>query len=312
MTEKPKTRLLADIQEFFQFQSGLWGLLSSITILFPFSNAFFQILPIESSSLPLNTLMATLLSVFTILYLYSSRSAELEKRKYHRLAILNLFIGVLSTLVYLFLYARYKPIFPENSQETLLWVMWVLNLAFYSSIFVSFTASFTTLALAEYLEQVKIRKLSDLPADGLLRQISTLQAQIERQARIISRYKISPSVPGQKASSNQQFYTTYGMVEATIIQQGIQNAISYKMRFDNFLEEIAKYSITIALQQAHTKPNESDIITCQFSIVPNRQDYMSGISSRLKPVVKNAIEEQGLRCGEIYIQFFNNLPSKAG
>lgn len=111
-TNQGKT-VLEDFRAFLSFLQSLWGILTSISVLFPLSNAFTEVIPLgkygEDGGLVyfsphLVTAVATLTALFTILWTFGQRykiRAHRESRLITRKAWFSFAIGLLALVIYL-------------------------------------------------------------------------------------------------------------------------------------------------------------------------------------------------------------------
>jgi hypothetical protein len=89
-------RFLVELQEFLSFLHSLWGVLSGVSLLFPLSNLFFDVLPVGKFALPFLrlspeavTTVATLTCLFVVLTSFSRRRefrAAAPRRRFARVA----------------------------------------------------------------------------------------------------------------------------------------------------------------------------------------------------------------------------------
>ena len=151
--------ILNNIREFLAFLAGLWGSLSSLTLLFPMSNYLIKVIPADNQNFPVFTVTATISSVFVLLYTYVSRDIYLENyilttelnKRLTFTALISFVVGIFSIPVYLVIYYSFHPLL-DDGNNFLKWMGLLSALAFYSMTFVFLTNSFTRLALSEYLK----------------------------------------------------------------------------------------------------------------------------------------------------------------
>lgn len=160
MTKNRQPDLLSNVRQFLGFLSGLWGMFSSLTLLFPLSNALVQVLPMHETQRGIYTALTTLTCCFVILYLYITRHQQIAVRLakpslYDRRVIAIFALGVLSALLYLPAHSSYAQILEGSYSAADLeqGMMWVLGMLFYGMSFVGLTTSFTLLAIVEYGKQ---------------------------------------------------------------------------------------------------------------------------------------------------------------
>jgi hypothetical protein len=100
-------------KEFFTFQQNLWGLLASLSVLFPLVNLFVQVIPLYNAEYPpapaylstgLITGVATLLTLFVILWTFGQRHKFKVRgagKTLQRQAWFAFGLGLLALLAYL-------------------------------------------------------------------------------------------------------------------------------------------------------------------------------------------------------------------
>jgi hypothetical protein len=160
MMENRQSDLLSNVRQFLGFLSGLWGMFSSLTLLFPLSNALVQVLPMHETLRGIYTALTTLTCCFVILYLYITRHQQIAVRLakpslYDRRVIAIFALGILSALLYLPIHSSYAQILEGSYSAVYLeqGMMWVLGILSYGTAFVGLTTSFTLLAIVEYSKQ---------------------------------------------------------------------------------------------------------------------------------------------------------------
>jgi hypothetical protein len=89
-SSKPGARYLKEFKEFTRFLRNLWGILAGVSIFFPLSNVFMQVIPLDTFnhdgvlvwfSPRLFTTFATLVSLFLILWTFAQREHFRSPRK---------------------------------------------------------------------------------------------------------------------------------------------------------------------------------------------------------------------------------------
>ncbi len=120
MTSSGKGKeFLEEFREFIAFLQNLWGILASISILFPLSNKFFKLIPLRTFdedgvfnhlSPSLITAIAMLICLFIILSTFSSRHTfnTQRKSKIQTRARTSFIVGILALVVYLVIYVVYS------------------------------------------------------------------------------------------------------------------------------------------------------------------------------------------------------------
>lgn len=163
--EDKEKGFLTEFQDFIAFIKKLWGMLAAVSILFPLSNVFLKIIPLDSFnggvlvwlSPQLFTSTATLISLFLILWTFGQRYRYklFEKRnRIQRRAGIIFSFGILSLIMYLstyyFLYNSAYEVLGWESQDTQRILGEVVLLLFYSSFFALITKAFLLLGMIEF------------------------------------------------------------------------------------------------------------------------------------------------------------------
>lgn len=157
-------RFLDDFKEFIAFMQSLWGLLAGISVLFPLSNAFFKIIPLDLVTKPLIfippaliTTVTTLVSLFIILSTFGERNEMAGKFDLVRhKAWVSFSIGLAALVLYVigFVLVVNIGIFDQwmeaNGQSALLLSSDILFGIAYTVFFVMTTRAFELLAMSEY------------------------------------------------------------------------------------------------------------------------------------------------------------------
>lgn len=160
---------IKELKDFIAFLQNLWGVLAGISVLFPLSDAFFKIIPLESFEedgflvffpRELFTAVATLVSLFLILRTFGQRGKfkSLEERPgIGRGASLSFVVGLSALVVYLVLYfflsnSAYDVLGWEGGDSVRL-VGEVILLLFYSGLFALVTRAFVLLGMVEFFKR---------------------------------------------------------------------------------------------------------------------------------------------------------------
>lgn len=132
-----------ELMGFLNYLTSLWGLLSSVTVFFPFSNHFIEIIPLLLEKTQA-TFLASLISTFMLFLLYTLRHKISSLKELSSLLAFSSF-----SLAVLLLWDYLK--WMEPFSEYVIWTSGALLYTFeYGIIFGLFTTSFTILALIEY------------------------------------------------------------------------------------------------------------------------------------------------------------------
>jgi hypothetical protein len=156
---------LQELRDFLRFLGSLWGLLASISVLFPLSNVLVTVIPIESGGNPFQNLspgVVTTLTTLTCIFLTfatfgrrSQFSERLRRRRYATSARIA-FAGALSALaIYLLTSnALYRTLITNNPNSELGIALYDgLFAALYVASFALLTRAFLVLAMLEYIPQ---------------------------------------------------------------------------------------------------------------------------------------------------------------
>jgi hypothetical protein len=156
---------LQELRDFLRFLRSLWGLLATISVLFPLSNVLVTVIPIEGGGNPFQNLspaVVTTLTTLTCIFLTfatfgrrSQFSEQLRRRRYATSARIA-FAGALGALAIYLLTSTplYRTLITDNPN-------YELGIALYDGLFaalyvVSFallTRAFLVLAMLEYIPQ---------------------------------------------------------------------------------------------------------------------------------------------------------------
>jgi len=156
--QNSKTGPLNALKDFIDFLRGTWGILSGISLFFPFSNLLAKAIPVNYVDIDIFTVLSTIGSVFALFYTYASRDSYLDhdrtstsnKKLLHITALISFVVGIVSFFGYLFLYLTEMPSRDIN-QSLNNWFVWLTSLLLYSLTFSLLTNAFTRLALSIYL-----------------------------------------------------------------------------------------------------------------------------------------------------------------
>lgn len=155
-------RFLGELREFLQFLSSLWGILASISLLFPLSNLLAQVVPVSDGGRPLQNLPPdTVTSVTTVTCLFITFAAFVRRDQFGdperrprvgRSARISFGFGVAALAVYVLTHnALYRALITDNPNTELGIALYdgffgVLYAAFFALL----TRSFLSLAMLEY------------------------------------------------------------------------------------------------------------------------------------------------------------------
>jgi Skp family chaperone for outer membrane proteins len=247
MTTHQDTDLLRDVRQFIRFLSGLWGMLSSLTLLFPLSNVLLEVLPADETQLSIYTALTTMSCCFTVLYMYIARHRLIRLRimnsaKYDGRLVWTFIGGLCASLIYLLVHFWYGQTLEDASVAATVerGAAWVIGILLYGSSFVSLTASFTGFAIIEYskhsgdMEEVITQPYETLKAENenLGQQLADLQEYMDRQRKRLSQYEQEEKVRRDKAKEDKareerELVTAVGKIKASSVlsalKQGIKN-----------------------------------------------------------------------------------------
>jgi hypothetical protein len=156
-------RFLVELRAFLSFLHGLWGVLSSVSLLFPLSNLFFDVLPVSKFELPFVrlssqavTTLATLTCLFAVLASFARRRdfhAAAARRRFARVARVSFAVAVAACVAYLLGYSLlYNGKLELNSEPAKL--AWdAAFAALYVLFFALTTRAFLLLAMLEYFPE---------------------------------------------------------------------------------------------------------------------------------------------------------------
>jgi len=163
------TTFLKEFEDFVTFLRNLWGALAGISTLFPLSNVFIQIIPLETFdnggplvwfSPRLFTTLATMVSLFLILWTFGQRShfrSSKVRRSIQRQAWGSFAIGLFAIVIYLasyyFLAINAFDVLGWESADSRRLIGEIPLLAIYSVFFAFVTRAFILLGMLEYFRQ---------------------------------------------------------------------------------------------------------------------------------------------------------------
>jgi hypothetical protein len=166
-----------DLKIVLEFLKSLWAILAQISVLFPYSSQFFELIPLESVDsnpgypfyfmpLPLISLVATLSSVFTILLTFNQLE-EYKTMKWRlilqRKAIRSFLLGILGVLTYLGLrhmdvgdiMCRMDLCNFWSLKQLVKFIVDIVMLCCYSIFFCMITRAFMVLGMVTYFARYK-------------------------------------------------------------------------------------------------------------------------------------------------------------
>lgn len=163
---------LMEFKQFIEFLQNLWAMLAGVSVLFPLSNTFAQVIPLAQwtdggfayLSPPVVTGLTTLASLFVILWAFGKRERMQESRVWSALprqAGWSFAFGVAALLTYLMGHYAIKHDFyfrvlGWESEDLRRIAGDLVLLSAYVSFFTFVTRAFLVLGLREYLrERVK-------------------------------------------------------------------------------------------------------------------------------------------------------------
>jgi hypothetical protein len=171
---KPSTqgsRFLKEFRDFTAFLRNLWGILAGISVFFPLSNIFMQIIPLGTFdeggvlvwfSARLFTTFATIVSLFLILWTFGQRhhfQSSRRKVTIQKQAWISFGVGLTAFLTYLAVYyfiaiSAYDILGWESADVRRLFGE-VFLLIVYSTFFALLTRAFVLLGMIEFFRQEK-------------------------------------------------------------------------------------------------------------------------------------------------------------
>lgn len=160
---KQGTAFLEQFRDFLRFLQSLWGLLGSISVLFPLSNAFTKLIPLENMandgsyrilSPDLITALATLVTLFVILDTFSKRTLIFGSALRHQ-AWKAFAFGFLMLITYLALYffPRWDTIIRWESGDPKHLIFEIPMMLCYCVFFAGITKAFMLMGMLEYFKK---------------------------------------------------------------------------------------------------------------------------------------------------------------
>lgn len=166
---KQGSKFLNEFKDFSTFLQNLWGILAGISVLFPLSNVFLKIIPLDTFdnggslvwfSSQLFTTIATVVSLFLILSTFGQRGSFQSSRKRvsnQKQAWTSFLVGLSALIIYLATYyfiaiSAYDVLGWESADSRRL-IGEILLLFFYSSFFALLTRAFVLLGMIEFFRQ---------------------------------------------------------------------------------------------------------------------------------------------------------------
>jgi hypothetical protein len=161
---------LQELREFLRFLRSLWGLLASISVLFPLSNVMLRVIPIAGGGNPFQNLspgvvttLTTLTCIFLTFATFGRRSQFSDPRRRRRYATSAriAFVGAIGALaVYLLTPRALYPALITNNPNSELGIALYDGLfaALYIASFALLTRAFLLLAMLEYIPQAKTKR----------------------------------------------------------------------------------------------------------------------------------------------------------
>jgi len=167
----PGSKFLKDFREFTHFLRNLWGILAGISVFFPLSNVFIQIIPLgrfEDGGVllwfsgRLFTTFATVVSLFLILWTFGQRRQFRSTRRRAEMlkqAWVSFGVGLVALVVYLaayyFLSISAYDLLGWESADVRRLIGEVPLLLIYSAFFAFLTRAFVLLGMIEFFRDEK-------------------------------------------------------------------------------------------------------------------------------------------------------------
>ncbi len=165
-TSNKGAAFIKELRDFILFLQNLWSILAGISVLFPLSNVFAMIIPLQTSreggvyvhlSPFLITAIATLVSLFVILSTFTNRNTFEEQRKLRKIrrqAWISFVVGILALVIYLAIYV-FTAEYPYTkwgwgSDDPRFLFFEVPLLIAYSTFFAMMTRAFMILGMIEF------------------------------------------------------------------------------------------------------------------------------------------------------------------
>jgi hypothetical protein len=156
---------LQELREFLQFLRSIWGVLAGISVLFPLSNTFVTVIPIDGGARPFQNLSPTVVTTVTMLtcifltfatFGRRGRFADPKHRGRYAWSARACFAGALAALaVYLLVPHDLYRAWITNNPDTDTGIAEYDGLlaALYVATFALFTQAFLVLAMLEYFPE---------------------------------------------------------------------------------------------------------------------------------------------------------------
>jgi hypothetical protein len=156
---------LREFREFIAFISTLWGLLAGISVFFPISSVFIQVIPLKALdndgvfnifSPPLITTVATVVTLFVVLSTFGRRDElkGLGRRDARRQAWISMGLGIAALIIYMTIHQIYSEyaysIFGMVTDDPRKLFFEVPLLAAYTVFFSLLTRAFMLLGMTEF------------------------------------------------------------------------------------------------------------------------------------------------------------------
>lgn len=173
--QQSKHGRIAEIKEFFQFLGGVFGILSAISVFFPYLDLLVRALPVADEYFSFFSAFTSIVCAYAMLHTYSSRDdflkgdifSKTNKRNMHSKATNLLVSAIFFAIIFFILTLRYSPSLSGSlSLQTIL--LWSLSFILYLLVFANITRGFTFLALSEYMGQ-RYAKLAPSTSDPQLK-----------------------------------------------------------------------------------------------------------------------------------------------
>ncbi|MPZ85523.1 MAG: hypothetical protein GEV28_36150 [Actinophytocola sp.] len=168
MSSSQGQSFLREFREFRRFLASLWGTLSGISLLFPLSNVFLTVIPIDELNQPFNglrpaplTAMTMVVCIFITFATFSRRERFREparRLRIGRVARISFVVGLASGAVYLLArgFSYNNVIELGDGSEGVHYLNFALFEGFFAVAYVAFfgclTRSFLVLAMLEFYQ----------------------------------------------------------------------------------------------------------------------------------------------------------------
>ncbi|GAB3842006.1 hypothetical protein GCM10029963_14280 [Micromonospora andamanensis] len=170
---------LKDLRDFLQFLRSLWGVLAGISVLFPLSNAFVAVIPVDDGGRPFQDLPPAVVSAATMLTCIFLTFATFGRRdrftdprsrgRYARSARIC-FAGALAALAAYVLAPSglYRVLITDNPDSAIGLALYDgLFAALYVLTFALLTRAFLLLAMLEYFAEASTEPAAATTASGV-------------------------------------------------------------------------------------------------------------------------------------------------